>query len=368
MTPESWNNSYQVWDLFDPHRRAFEVLYSELSVEIYLRLEKLEKKDLDDTKYLQFVEQKCVGCHATPPPGSIVGANLVEQSKPDAYWQGVSCESCHGAAGDWYGRHYSESWQNATTTKRASFKTHDFEDLRPLASRAAVCLKCHVGPQTIGTLSYDVNHDLIAAGHPRLNFEFNAYLTNLPKHWNAAADRKHQGEAAASFHFEAWRVGQVQKIAQVTTLRKGRPQEPWAEFANHDCRQCHHAIGEPNFVWNKREPWTLDQLTIPSATEAQQATLLQGLINGSRKPIAVHPAPGFEEAVDLYLAASAWSQDRTNPSLKAAVDALREEIEQQHRAQEGTTQYDLIDGFNPQSEKFRQAILNLESELSKPSP
>lgn len=349
VTPVSWNNAYQVWDLSDPHRRAFEVLYSELSVEIYLRMEQIEKKDLDDAKYLHFLEQKCVGCHATPPPGSIVGAKLAEQPKPDAYWQGVSCESCHGAAGDWYGRHYSQTWQSATGTERASFQAHDFSDLRPLASRSAVCLKCHVGPQTIGTLSYDVNHDLIAAGHPRLNFEFNAYLTNLPKHWDEAADRKQQGAAAASFHFEAWRVGQIQQLQQIDALQSTRPQEPWAEFASHDCRDCHHALGEPQYdlTQNKR-PGLKELNRLATLTDdSQRAAFLLDWLDQNKSPADARLRLRFDTAVDIYLANTALAQDLKPPVLDQAVAELRLALQ----AQAGHDQYHLPAKFDSQRAK-----------------
>jgi hypothetical protein len=35
-----------------------------------------------------------------------------------------------------------------------------------------------------------VDHDLIAAGHPRLNFEFNAYFESLPAHWDRRTDEQ----------------------------------------------------------------------------------------------------------------------------------------------------------------------------------
>jgi hypothetical protein len=271
---------------------------------------------------------------------------------------------------------------------------HRLQDLRPLDNRAAVCMKCHIGPQVIGEppvepkfdddkfpdrvpprrpredVIFDVNHDLIAAGHPRLTFEFNAYLTNLPKHWDEAAIAKKQGQSVdPSFHFESWREGQVQKVKQVAKLRDTRPARPWREFANHDCRACHHPIGEPNIVWNARTPWDLEELSslIPDATGQRQAARLQTLFHRSKRTSDSLPTPGFDEAVDLYLAAMAFGQDRNEPALTAAVTALGTAIERQHREHGGRTQYDLISKFNPNATDFQQAIATLEAELTQRS-
>lgn len=377
--PADWSNAYHVWDSADPHRWAFDVLYSERSYQIYALLEQPTGDTVDKTTYLKFLVNRCVGCHATPPvkTGLTSAGTPVRftADEPEDFSQGVSCESCHGPAGGWEGQHFLLSWKEQTTEQRAGLQqAHGFQDLRPLKSRAAVCLKCHVGPQVFGDGPtkhiYDVNHDLIAAGHPRLNFEFNAYLSNLPKHWAEAVVWKQQGvPVPADFHFESWRVGQDQKIKQVAELQAHRPTGKWAEFANHDCRECHHAIGEPNFVYNKRVAWTPDQL---KATPA--ATLVLGLMAASAKPAGGEPVPGFDEAVDLYLAANAMRQDReaSSPEMKAAaaslikaVNDLRDEIGQQHADQGGKNQYDLIDGFNPQTENFRSALQSLQDELEK---
>lgn len=389
----SWSNAYQIWDSEDPHRWAFDALYSERSYQIYAKLEQPAEKTVDKATYLKFLVDRCVGCHATPPDKTQLTSTgrpqLFTADEPEEFSQGVSCESCHGPAGGWEGEHFLLSWKKKTPEERAELKQeYGFQDLRPLASRAAVCVKCHVGPQIVGDDSgrkvYDMNHDLIAAGHPRLNFEFNAYLSNLPKHWSEAAGKARQGpQVAKHFHFEAWRVGQMEKQAQDTRLRAerakinaGNPAGKWAEFANHDCRECHHAIGEPNFVWNKRKPWSLTAFTKHSTLQ-EQANLVSALLCCSKEAADSLAAPGFDEAVDLYLAANSLSQDQVaaTPALKAnpsefmqAVAALRAEIERQHFDEDGKpdydkTQYDLIDHFNPQTKEFRDAIRALESAL-----
>jgi hypothetical protein len=102
---------------------------------------------------------------------------------------------------------------------------------------------------------YDMNHDLIAAGHPRLAFEFASYLANLPKHWDESADHaRHQvvGQPP-SFNSDAWAHGQEQVARQLarqiehrlTAAKRDSNANPWPDFSNYDCFDCHHAIGAP---------------------------------------------------------------------------------------------------------------------------
>lgn len=377
VTPVSWNNAYQLWDSSDPHRWAFDVLYTERSYNIYAKLEQPASETVDQATYLIFLQQKCIGCHATPPVGTpLTRAGMPERftaTDAEVFSQGVSCESCHGAASDWEGRHFLKDWQtqDADPAGRAKLTAdHHFQDLRPLANRAEVCAKCHIGPQKIGAspneMTYDVNHDLIAAGHPRLNFEFNAYLTNLPKHWDEATISKKQGRSQIAFHFETWRAGQVQKLRQVAALEAKRPLGRWVEFANHDCRECHHPLGE----WRQKSssPNQDSQTMTSAATIPGQAALLLALFQRTKRSEDTQPMPGFDEAVDLYLAATAFSQDRSQSALTTAVSELGAAIERQHKQHGGRTQYDLISKFNPQADDFQRAIRNLETELNRFSP
>ena len=57
-------------------------------------------------------------------------------------------------------------------------------DLNSVATRVMICAGCRVGsPEERGIPIRDVTHDLIAAGHPRLNFDYATYVRSLPPHW-----------------------------------------------------------------------------------------------------------------------------------------------------------------------------------------
>ena len=54
-------------------------------------------------------------------------------------------------------------------------------DTRNLVKRAEKCVSCHVGDE-----SRNVDHELIAAGHPDLVFDLETYTAMLPPHWRTA--------------------------------------------------------------------------------------------------------------------------------------------------------------------------------------
>jgi hypothetical protein len=231
---ESWRSSFAAWSAADPHRAAFTVLYAERSVEICQNLSRDaagRRLPLNETDYLRLLEQRCIGCHATPTAGLA--------TSPTVYLNGVSCESCHGPASQWLYVHFDKQGQG---------KAPGFQRTESLADRAAVCVSCHVGPQEIAGELFDVDHELIAAGHPRLAFEFSSYLANLPPHWDTKADtaRHEKAFGPESFHFDAWRAGQQQAARQwcAGTLRRaaGNARGPWPELANFECFDCHRGL------------------------------------------------------------------------------------------------------------------------------
>jgi hypothetical protein len=85
-----------------------------------------------------------------------------------------------------------------------------------------------------------MNHDFIAAGHPRLMFEYGSFLANEPKHWK-------EKDTRADFEARAWLVGQAVSTQsalrlladRATTTAAGRV---WPELAEYDCYACHHDL------------------------------------------------------------------------------------------------------------------------------
>jgi hypothetical protein len=204
----TWQSSYTVWTARDPHAGAYAVLFGDRSRRI---VGALAGSELRGDGYSKFLQQKCIGCHAA-------------SQEPALLADGVSCEACHGPAEKWVSSH----------TRRTTRRPAEMHDTLTLSSRARICADCHVGPRHVGDRLFDVNHDLIAAGHPRLTFEFNAYLSSLPPHWRA--DHTKLGA-------EAWSVGQAAAAQASLNLLAARTHGPlWPELAEYDCYACHHGL------------------------------------------------------------------------------------------------------------------------------
>ncbi len=75
---------------------------------------------------------RCTSCHS--PFQSVAPSRLARTAHPD---EGVSCESCHGAAGGWLRGHTRTDWTYNTRVAAG------MRDLRNLYVRANACVACH---------------------------------------------------------------------------------------------------------------------------------------------------------------------------------------------------------------------------------
>lgn len=210
---------YTIWIEEDPHARAYSVLFNEQSRQMAARLSLAAAHEAD----------LCLDCHSI-------------NARPDALadhhrftrFDGVGCEACHGPAEHWLEPHKRRDWNLRTAQDKALLGFRNTDDL---LVRGRVCVDCHVGEGR-----RDVNHDLIAAGHPRLNFELSAFHALLPKHWSVSEDRR---QHAPSLEGKLWEVGQfvsAEAAARLTAERAGDRRHVWPEFAEYDCFACHHDL------------------------------------------------------------------------------------------------------------------------------
>ncbi|MBI5760225.1 MAG: hypothetical protein HZA46_17045 [Planctomycetales bacterium] len=229
-------SEYSIWAQQDAHSRAFTLLSEEPSRRMAGRLGLAAAHEA----------KQCLSCHSTTvtPRDGVLST------------EGVTCESCHGPAEKWLTQHVRKDWVTVSPDQR---KELGFRDTRSLSSRANLCADCHVGSQLNGR---EVNHDLIAAGHPRLRFELNSYLANMPAHWDRQADRNRL-VVAGSDKFTApetqvWAVGQLVAASRTASLlapRDGDEASPLAlDFAHIDCHACHHELQAPNWRQEFRAP------------------------------------------------------------------------------------------------------------------
>jgi len=231
----AFRSEYSTWAGHDAHARAFQVLYDERSQRI--------ARNLYGPKANAWEQQVCLNCHSSKHAESVVDAASGRFSLAD----GVGCESCHGPASGYLREHYGAGFKNLTAAKKE--ETYGLWQTKDLVARAKICADCHIGNPQKGM---DVNHDLIAAGHPRLAFEFAGYQHMYARHWSYHGTADHPGDKDRHPDFEAriWAIGQVvaaQKAIEQTQLRAANankdPKHPWPEFAEFGCFACHKDLG-----------------------------------------------------------------------------------------------------------------------------
>jgi hypothetical protein len=213
----------------DKHARAYEALFEKRSKRIVKNLHGL--KTLAEARPER--EALCLRCHVHPEfdTASSLMAEGVRQFRLE---DGVSCEACHGAAEGWLAAHFRPGFDDAARQQLG------MRDTRSVAGRARICVDCHVGGPHA-----EVNHDLIAAGHPWLRFEFGDHHTRWHKHWDQAADQR-----TPDFEARAWAIGQAstaEAALRLLALRARDERRPWPEFAEQDCFACHHDLESPSW-------------------------------------------------------------------------------------------------------------------------
>ena len=257
LDADTWQSSGSCWLAADPHTAAYSLLTDHPHRAVKVSARQIMERYAPGTRATE--DARCLACHSNPAlaePGKTDDARLISLRA-----EGVSCEACHGNAGGWLRQH--TTW----TGKRAAVY-HDtgMEKLYDAGERAVVCAGCHVGaPAEGGRAVRDMNHDMIAAGHPRLNFDFAEYQRRLPLHW-LEKDRTEKGNVlrGPDFQVKAWLVGRVAHAEAACKLLESRaersktdPLTPWPEFAEFNCAACHHDLQPPREVDGKfvRDNW-----------------------------------------------------------------------------------------------------------------
>ncbi len=247
----NWKSSYFTWTNHDRHASAYKTLENKRSADIMHRLGRTHPATHD---------ADCLVCHANPTL-----AKLTDDNSALLHTEGVGCEACHGNAERWRTEH--TAWSKSTS--RDQLYPEGMVKLYDLGVRAETCAGCHIGSPAAGDRPQrDVNHDLIAAGHPRLLFEYATFLRNMPPHWTEK-DRSRAGHPARPPGYEAqvWLIGQAANAEASLNLCAARaeaatpnvpgatPQMPWPEFAEFNCFACHHNL-QPD-SW-RRQPGHFD--------------------------------------------------------------------------------------------------------------
>jgi hypothetical protein len=252
----------------DKHAQAYAVLFGERSQTIVRNW----KHAAPGTGVQAERETLCLRCHVHPA----IEAQPAHRMNGVAQFRledGVSCEACHGPAERWLAVHFRPEFKSLGNEARQAY---GMSDTRSVAGRVQVCVGCHVG-----TPDAEVNHDLTAAGHPRLNFEFSDFQYKLHKHWDEAKDKDPARDPRGRRDFEAqsWAIGQIAAAEAALRLlaeRAGDERRPWIELAEYNCFACHHDLQPESWRQNSRVKGTAGILTwspwyftlLPEAVEA----------------------------------------------------------------------------------------------------
>ncbi len=222
-------NEYVTWSSFDPHARAERTLRDERSAAIARRLG-IGAADRAPA---------CLACHAEVVPPDQRGAKFQQAD-------GIGCEACHGAAGNWLAVHDDGTPEARSASRRAGLRA-----LNEPAVRGATCLACHAGDtDRVAT------HAMMAAGHPRLSFELDTF-TEL---WRTSGGREHyrRDEDYAARKPEpgpavVWLTGLVlASAASVDQVEAAPGRGALPEFAAFNCYSCHRGMGLAR--WRDRAP------------------------------------------------------------------------------------------------------------------
>src|SRR5688572_3160370 len=208
---------YTTWMAQDRHARAAEVL----SLPVSVRMAKLLGLPAAHNA------PKCLACHTLDAPEAQQGRTFASE--------GVSCESCHGPASAWLGPHTTKGWTHAQSVQAGMFDTKD------LVKRTEICLTCH-----LGTADKFVDHEMIAAGHPDLVFDLEAFSAAMPRHWRPVT------EAEPFATVRAFTVGQLVHLRSSLERLARRVNGPaWPEYAELDCFACHHSLTRAEESWRQ---------------------------------------------------------------------------------------------------------------------
>ena len=245
-------SQYITWSQKDFHAKAFAILTNARSARIAEALGISEAQS----------SARCTVCHS--PFQSVPQTRLAATAHPD---EGVSCESCHGAAERWLRGHTRSDWTYATRV------TAGMHDLRSLYVRANACVACH----------QNVDNDILKAGHPALVFELDSQSVNEPKHWR---------EDEAAIGPAAWLTGQAVALREAA-WHASKDTEPSA-----DTQETSMALA-----------WLLAKVTATDPTLPKISEPVSSDLEALRK-----------EANALAQRATTWSP--TNDSMRSILQAL----------------------------------------------
>lgn len=271
-------NEYYTWLNNDRHAGAYNVLFNERSARIAKNM-RLKRR--------AYEEAVCLDCHTTNIPANLVSGAVDHED-------GVQCEVCHGPASGWRNEHTEQGWTHEQSVARGMI------DLRSINARGTVCAGCH-----IGNAKKEVDHELIASGHPILAFELDNYTESMPPHWTPNRD---------THGLRAWAVGQVVSFREyLDNLSRHARGNEWPEFSDMSCYNCHHDLKDS--AWRQERGWP-DRAGLPAWSPQRWAVL---------RLVLDRVSPGARNDLDPLVAQLSLGVARMNnpAGVAAAADRAR---------------------------------------------
>lgn len=225
-------NEAVIWHEVDPHTEALTCLNSPLAAQIMSKL-------YDENNRLAIRETSCLSCHA---PQLIPSGFTETQIELAVMPQNTECMMCHGVEEEWIQDHpnWSVSLENSDEKR---IRDAGMTPLSQPHQRVQLCASCHIGSAgdaNQGMVSREVNHDMIGAGHPRLDFDFSAFSNAILPHWNHEHEEDHD-------HLSNWILGQWYGMQATLELLEYRLQtdsngNSQLEFSEMNCFACHRDL------------------------------------------------------------------------------------------------------------------------------
>jgi len=201
-------DAFSIWAYKDKHSRSFSDLVEDDPGKLSRHIAGWMGYPLDQPESWK----KCTVCHMVDVPQERWGERF------DPKTEGVGCEACHGPAEDYLVPHKYQTYE-----QNLAVGLYDLKDLR---TRARMCLDCHTG----------LDHEIVAAGHPDLNFELFHFSFWQPPHWKYTE--------ANPFNF--WAIGQAAALQKTVDdlVRDSNLYQPIPEFQDKSCYNCHHKLDQ----------------------------------------------------------------------------------------------------------------------------
>lgn len=330
-------NEYYTWLNSDRHAGAYNVLFSDRSARIVKNM-RLKKR--------AYEEDLCLDCHTTNVPANRVAGAIDAED-------GIQCEQCHGPASGWRAEHTEEGWTHEQSIGRGMI------DLRKIEARARVCVACH-----LGNANKEVDHELIASGHPLLAFELDNYTESMPPHWTPNRD---------THGARAWAVGQVVTFAEsLDNVARHARGSKWPEFSDMSCFNCHHDLKDSG--WRQQRGWP-DRAGLPAWSPQHWAVLriILGRVSAQSRdeldPVVAQLARGVARMNDANaIATNADRAKRIVTPLIARVDAAQWNESDVRALMNAVIDDSLVTSDVHSAEQAALALQSLASVLTRRNP